>query len=323
MTRTRSTGFRTWLFCCLLLCAAASLGFTTRAAQASDVQFVGNVDYSFFGNNAVILTADQVENFDSFGYSGTLQLELWAFPSPYDGSFQFGYKLAQYSLGSLTAGYSFYNLNSGHIAFFPPPDGVWYFVLVLTEFTGGPTNGGYDFRDWFSFYPPVVFGSSPGATSVAVEYYYAAWNFFFVTAFPDEIAALDGGAFGGAWQRTGETFLVWSQPTGGAFPTCRFFSTIFAPRSSHFYTPYPSECASLKAGTGWQYEAIAFYLQLPGANGYCPVGTTILYRLYNNGMGGAPNHRFTTNGATFNQMLAAGWIFEGDGRTGAFACVPL
>jgi hypothetical protein len=39
-------------------------------------------------------------------------------------------------------------------------------------------------------------------------------------------------------------------------------------------------------------------------------------------MGGAPNHRFTTDVATFAQMQAAGWTFEGDGRTGAFACVP-
>ncbi|HET7200265.1 MAG TPA: hypothetical protein VFI80_05565, partial [Burkholderiales bacterium] len=44
------------------------------------------------------------------------------------------------------------------------------------------------------------------ATTAAVEYYYSDWNFYFETAFPDEIAALDGGAFGGAWKRTGQTF---------------------------------------------------------------------------------------------------------------------
>jgi len=159
-------------------------------------------------------------------------------------------------------------------------------------------------------------------TQTAVEYYYSVWNFYFVTAFPDEIAALDGGAFGGAWKRTGQTFTVWTQAVNGALPTCRFFSTIFTPKSSHFYTPYAAECASLKANAGWQYEAIAFYLQLPDVNGNCPAGTSILYRLYNNGMGGAPNHRFTTDPATFDQMRAAGWIFEGNGLTGAFACVP-
>ncbi|HEV3239704.1 MAG TPA: hypothetical protein VG429_04830 [Casimicrobiaceae bacterium] len=159
-------------------------------------------------------------------------------------------------------------------------------------------------------------------TQTAVEYYYADWNFYFVTAFPDEIAALDGGAFGGAWKRTGQTFDVWTGPTNGALATCRFFSTIFAPKSSHFYTPYAAECASLRAGQGWQYEAIAFYLQLPDANGNCPAGTEVLYRLYNNGMGGAPNHRFIRSAAQFNQMRAAGWVFEGNGNTMVFACVP-
>ena len=73
-------------------------------------------------------------------------------------------------------------------------------------------------------------------TVQAVEYYYAAWNFYFETAFAAEIAALDGGAFGGAWRRTGQTFNVWPQSNPSASPTCRFFSTAFAPKSSHFYT---------------------------------------------------------------------------------------
>jgi hypothetical protein len=57
-------------------------------------------------------------------------------------------------------------------------------------------------------------------------------------------------------------------------------------------------------------------------NGLCPAGTIPLYRLYNNGMGGAPNHRYTTSVAVFDQMAAAGWFFEGDGNTKVFACVP-
>ncbi len=159
-------------------------------------------------------------------------------------------------------------------------------------------------------------------TTVAVEYYYSVWNFYFETAFPDEIAALDGGAFGGAWKRTGETFNVWPQSNSSTSPTCRFFSTAFAPKSSHFYTPFASECAIVKTESAWQYEAIAFYIQLADANGLCSGGTIPLYRLYNNGMGAAPNHRYTTSVTVFNQMVAAGWIFEGNGNTKVFACVP-
>src|SRR5207253_2765255 len=75
--------------------------------------------------------------------------------------------------------------------------------------------------------------------------------------------------------------------------------------------------------SSWQYESIAFYLQLPSAAGTCPAGTTVLYRLYNNGLGGAPNHRYTTDPAVFSEMQTLGWTVEGDGRTGAFACVPV
>jgi YVTN family beta-propeller protein len=172
---------------------------------------------------------------------------------------------------------------------------------------------------------PSAFGLFIGdsaALAVAVEYYYAAWNFYFETAFADEIAALDGGAFGGVFQRTGQTFMVWPQSNPSASPTCRFFSTAFAPKSSHFYTPFPTECAIVKTYPQWQFEAIAFYIQLADANGLCSGGTIPLYRLYNNGMGGAPNHRYTTSLTIFNQMIAAGWIFEGNGDTKVFACVP-
>jgi hypothetical protein len=158
-------------------------------------------------------------------------------------------------------------------------------------------------------------------TSCPACWDYGDYNEYFVTSFPDEIAALDGGAFGGEWHRTGETFKVWTGAASGALPTCRFFNATFI---NHFYTPYAAECAWVQANPTWhwQYEGIAFYLQVPDGNGNCPTGTTILYRLFNNGMGGALVHRLTTSAATFNQMRAAGWVFEGDGRTFAFACVP-
>jgi len=167
---------------------------------------------------------------------------------------------------------------------------------------------------------PATPAASP--TALAVEYYYAAWDYYFVTSFPDEIAVLDGGAFGGVWKRTGQTFKVWSKGSATSIAACRFFSTSFAPKSSHFYTPFAAECSSLKAGRDWQFEAVAFFAQLADASGNCRAGTVPLYRLYNNGMGGAPNHRYTTSATVLNQMIAAGWIFEGNGDTKVFVCVP-
>jgi hypothetical protein len=162
----------------------------------------------------------------------------------------------------------------------------------------------------------------PPATTPAVEYYYAAWDYYFLTSFPAEIELLDGGAYGGVWKRTGQIFNVWPDATTSSSPACRFFSTSFSPKSSHFYTPFATECAAVKTSADWQYEAVAFHIDLASATGLCTSATIPLYRLYNNGNGGAPNHRYTTSVAIFDAMRAQGWVFEGDGVTRVFACVP-
>jgi photosystem II stability/assembly factor-like uncharacterized protein len=184
---------------------------------------------------------------------------------------------------------------------------------------------------------------TPAAPEVqtAVEYglttvwEYGGYFSYFVTSSPAEIAAMDAGGLDGCcgyfWQRTGESFDVWTGPTGGALPTCRFLYATFSIDHNiatlnldHFYTPYAAECAAVQAHLDWhwQFEGIAFYLQVPDESGHCPHGTVNLYRLYNNGMFGAPAHRMTTSEATLNEMLARSWAFEGDSRTFAFACVP-
>jgi hypothetical protein len=70
------------------------------------------------------------------------------------------------------------------------------------------------------------------------------------------------------------------------------------------------------------FRWVLTYIQLAGADGLCSGGTIPLYRLYNDGMGGAPNHRYTTSLTILNQMVAAGRIFEGNGDTKVFACAP-
>jgi hypothetical protein len=57
--------------------------------------------------------------------------------------------------------------------------------------------------------------------------------------------------------------------------------------------------------------------------GACPAGTQPVYRLYNNGMGAAPNHRYTTSLATRAAMLAQGWVPEGYGADAVIMCAPL
>ncbi len=192
-------------------------------------------------------------------------------------------------------------------------------IYIDIKMTAWTSSGGGGFS-----YTRSTPSSSGPTTTPAVEYYYSAWDSYFVTSSPDEIALLDGGAYGGVWKRTGQTFNVWPQSTSTSSPTCRFFTTPYmsTTKSSHFYTPFPAECDLVKQNAYWDYESIAFYIQLAAADGTCSGGTVPLYRLYNNGMGGVPNHRYTTSLATLNQMVTAGWVFEGYASTMVFACVP-
>ena len=162
----------------------------------------------------------------------------------------------------------------------------------------------------------------PAGDRRAIEYYYAAFNHYFVSADLDEIAGLDAGAFQG-WSRTGEGFRVAEAATPGNSPVCRFFSIGFQPLATHFYTPYANECEILKADPNWVYEKIAFGLATPDPTTRgCPSETRVLYRLWNRNQGGVPNHRYTTSAITFDAMIDQGWIFEGNVETRVFACVP-
>jgi hypothetical protein len=103
---------------------------------------------------------------------------------------------------------------------------------------------------------------------------------------------------------------------------CRFFSTSFGERSSHFYTPFANECAIVKNSHDWQFEGEVFNIPVPDTNGACPAGTVPVYRLYNDGQGAAPNHRYTTDLAVRADMIAHGWIPEGYGPLAVMMCAP-
>ena len=167
----------------------------------------------------------------------------------------------------------------------------------------------------------AVASDAGAATLTAIEYFHPGYGHYFVTASPAEIASLDAGKFAG-WQRTGESFGVLELDTAGAANVCRFWTAqAFAPKSSHFYTPLASECASVKLRPHWQFEGEVFSMVLPQGEGTCAAGTLPLYRLYNDGMTGAPNHRYTTSLEIRSRMLAEGWTAEGSG-IGVIGCVP-
>ena len=318
---------------------AASLLFASETVLASGATFAHRSVNIFISGGTVIFHVANVEN-DSKRATGLLRLELWASSSPLGadatGAPPMDYKLAQAYLGVLQGTVPSGDPANPYIARFTdivtaplplgvPADGTWYYVVFLTELTGVASDDGFSADDWAVMPDTVTVGNpSPPSSLVgtAVEYFAADWGFYFVTADPAEIDALDNGAFGQFWLRTGETFDVWRSLIPGSTAACRFFSDAFAPKSTHVYTPFQAECDALKVNPAWQYEGTAFYIALPDAAGICAPGTVPLYRAYNNGIGGAPNHRYTIDFATLQQQLAAGWSFEGNGNTQVFACVP-
>ena len=153
----------------------------------------------------------------------------------------------------------------------------------------------------------------------AVEYYHAAFDHYFVTWLPDEIAKLDAGMFNG-WARTGHAFSVWPTVVPGTSPVCRIY-IVPAAGDSHFYGRDAHECeATIAARPDFVVEAAPFMgLAIPVA-GVCAPGTIPLYRVFNQRRDA--NHRYTTSAAVRATMEAAGWIAEGDGADRIAYCAP-
>jgi hypothetical protein len=154
-----------------------------------------------------------------------------------------------------------------------------------------------------------------------VEYYHQGFDHYFLTSDADEIANLEEGIFAG-WERTGQELKALPKDSLVGSPVCRFFSQAFAPKSSHFYTPDASECASVSGNPNWASEGQVFAIRTPAADGTCAAGTDPVYRLYNNGEGEAPNHRYTADEGVRMQMIEQGWIPEGYGPDGVIMCAP-
>ena len=150
-------------------------------------------------------------------------------------------------------------------------------------------------------------GAMPGIGPQAVEFFDSQLGHFFLTASTAEIAALDGGAFGGAWQRTGQSFNV-----GGTTAVCRFYGMPPRGPDSHFFTADPAECAFVMTQfSAWTFEGHTFAVT-PAVGGQCPAGMLPVNRFYNNPTTAAAiNHRFTVTQQAFDQTLAMGWINEG------------
>ncbi len=191
------------------------------------------------------------------------------------------------------------------------------------NFTGSAPNPrwGYGKLDVYAALSAIA---TPALSEVAVfEFYNQPLDHFFRTANPGEAGAIDSGAAGAGWSRTGDNFVAYGKSgyPSGAVGVCRFFGSLSPGPNSHFYTADAAECQGLKdlqartpdTQKRWNYEEIAFGADLP-TSGACPSRAPLpIYRVYNNGarLGIDSNHRYTTSQTEYNALIAKGWGGEG------------
>jgi len=202
--------------------------------------------------------------------------------------------------------------------------GVWTSELLFQR-TNGPTSFGEDeqgnvyFTDATTGTLLRLADDAPPIVSL-VEYYNAALDHYFITSLPAEIDALDRGLLKG-WMRTGHAFSAYAWATSAANAACRFY---LPPGlgDSHFYSVSAQECADVAR----RYPAFvletweAFALQPAPGNGMCPDGLVPVYRLWN--ARADTNHRYTTDPAVRDQMVARGYVVEGNGPSPVGMCAP-
>jgi hypothetical protein len=152
-----------------------------------------------------------------------------------------------------------------------------------------------------------------------VEYYHAALDHYFISARQADIDALESGQLPG-WARTGLTFNAYPSFVAGTSPVCRFY---LPPESgdSHFFSASAKECAEVATKfPGFILEdPEVMYMALPDlASGLCAPPSAPVYRVWNQRTD--TNHRYTTDAAIKQQMLAKGWLAEGYGPDRVAMC---
>jgi len=168
--------------------------------------------------------------------------------------------------------------------------------------------------------------SLPIVPVLALEFYNAALDHYFVSDLAPDIDALDSGRIAG-WARSGKSFKVWPISMGFLADVCRYY---IPPEhgNSHFFSASPAECAAVAALTGTDPNYSGYVLEtsqvfsvaLPDAGGACPNNWVPVYRLWNNRADS--NHRYTTDAAIKAEMIARGYVPEGYGPDAVGMCSP-
>jgi hypothetical protein len=172
---------------------------------------------------------------------------------------------------------------------------------------------------WFTEFAADRIGRITTSTSV-VEFYNASLDHYFMSWMPDEIAKLDAGTEIKGWVRTGSSFKVQTIRQPNTVPVCRYY---IPPElgDSHYFGRDAPECNA----TGRKFPKLvledrAFMQMYLPVEGVCPAETIPVYRVFSNRADA--NHRYLTDPAVRDQMVARGWLPEGDGPDSVVMCAP-
>jgi hypothetical protein len=164
------------------------------------------------------------------------------------------------------------------------------------------------------------FSVSAAPSVEVVEYYNASLDHYFITWLPTEVAVLDAGVTIKGWVRTGKTLRTYTTAQQGTSPICRYYIPPLL-GDSHFFGRGTVECNATGANNpSFVLEDPAFMQMYLPAAGTCASGTTPVYRVFSNRRDA--NHRYMTDRAVRDAMVAAGWLAEGDGPDLVVMCAP-
>jgi hypothetical protein len=151
-----------------------------------------------------------------------------------------------------------------------------------------------------------------------IEYYNATLDHYFITWVPAEQANLDAGNTPTRWTRTGYSFNAFAAASAQTSPVCRYYIPP-ALGDSHFFGRGTAECtATGQKNPTFVLEDPAFMQMVLPVGGICPEGAVPIYGVFDNRPDA--NHRYMTDRSVRDQMVAKGWIAEGDGPARVVMC---
>jgi len=154
------------------------------------------------------------------------------------------------------------------------------------------------------------FACAPAAPVIA-ELQYGGTSHYVLSANLSEAYDVAAGSFGIEWQKTGRVWTAWPAGAPGTVPVYRFYFPSVVEGGAHFYTLDAHEAQTLRdARSPWIDEGPQFGARALSA---CASGDVVLVRYYKGDVStGLPRHRYVPDDSGAGQLLAQGWIREGE-----------